>query len=503
MGVIKNQAIKGSIWSYIGVLLGFVNLVVLSQKFFTTEQIGLTQVLISIATIFSQVGTLGLGNVAIRMFPYFRNDKNTHNGFIGLSIWIGLVGFIIMVIITGLTENYFVETNSEKSSLLATHYYYTYPLIFFMLFFTLFDTYNRMLLNAVLGTFLKEFVVRIANTLCILLFIFKIISFDVYVLFFVVCQALPTLILGIILAVRNQLTLKFNYAFLSHKLRFEMSSIALFGIISGLSSMVMQNVDRLMVNHFIGLDAAGVYSIAFFFGTLILIPQRAISNISTTVISNSWKENDLVSINTIYQKSSISQLLVGVLLFIGIWGNINNVFMILEEEYTAGKWVIFFIGLANLIIVFFGNSYYILITSASYRIAMWFIIMLFVLVIVTNYIFIQLWGITGAAFASFLSMTIYQLSMCLYLYFKFKIKSDYKSALIIVVFGFIAYGLVNLIPQIHNFWIDIITRSFLLTVAFCVPIYFLRISPDINQKAEEIFIQISNIANRYLKNGKN
>ena len=80
MGIIKSQAIKGSVWSYLGVALGFINLVILSQRVFTTEQIGLTQVLISFATILSQVGTLGMGNVAMRLFPHFRNQNNKHNG---------------------------------------------------------------------------------------------------------------------------------------------------------------------------------------------------------------------------------------------------------------------------------------------------------------------------------------------------------------------------------------------------------------------------------------
>jgi len=59
MGIIQRQSIKGSIYSYIGAFLGFVNLAILAPKIFTTDQIGLTQVLVSLATIFAQLGTLG------------------------------------------------------------------------------------------------------------------------------------------------------------------------------------------------------------------------------------------------------------------------------------------------------------------------------------------------------------------------------------------------------------------------------------------------------------
>ena len=135
MGIIKSQAIKGSIWSYVGVVLGFINLGILSQKFFTTEQVGLTQVLISFATIFSQVGTLGMGNVAARLFPHFRNEDNKHFGFIGLSILVAFGGFLLMSLITFLFEPVFVSSKGDVSNLFADNYFYTYPLIFFLLFF--------------------------------------------------------------------------------------------------------------------------------------------------------------------------------------------------------------------------------------------------------------------------------------------------------------------------------------------------------------------------------
>ena len=145
MGIIKSQAIKGSVWSYLGVALGFINLVILSQRVFTTEQIGLTQVLISFATILSQVGTLGMGNVAMRLFPHFRNQNNKHNGFIGLSIIVSLLGFVLMSLIIFSFEPFLVKSGDYGSSLLSQNYFYIYPLIFFLLFFAIFDSYNRML----------------------------------------------------------------------------------------------------------------------------------------------------------------------------------------------------------------------------------------------------------------------------------------------------------------------------------------------------------------------
>jgi O-antigen/teichoic acid export membrane protein len=149
-----------------------------------------------------------------------------------------------MSIIAFSFEPFLVNSNSAKSELLTDNFFYIFPLIFFLLYFSIFDSYNRMLYNAVMGTFLREFVLRLLNTVLIVLFIFKVISFDGYVLLFVISQGVPMLVLTISLLIRKQLAFKFDFKFLNKSLLKEVVDVALFGIISGLSGMALQNIDR-------------------------------------------------------------------------------------------------------------------------------------------------------------------------------------------------------------------------------------------------------------------
>ncbi|MHA1695338.1 MAG: hypothetical protein ACTSUG_08765 [Candidatus Helarchaeota archaeon] len=48
MGIIQKQTIKGTIYTYLGVALGFVNIGLLTPKIFSTDQIGLTNILVAI-----------------------------------------------------------------------------------------------------------------------------------------------------------------------------------------------------------------------------------------------------------------------------------------------------------------------------------------------------------------------------------------------------------------------------------------------------------------------
>lgn len=490
MGIIKKQAIKGSIWSYVGILLGFVNIGILTQKFFTTEQVGLTQVLLSISSIFSQIGVLGMGNVTSRLFPYFRDKSKKHNGFLGLILSICFIGFLVMCFVVHSFEPFFVNSNIQKSSLLQENFGFVYPMIFFLLSFTILDAYNRMLYNAVLGTFSKEFLLRVANTISILLFILGKVSFEGYLLLYVFSQAIPALVETIYLLIKGELSLRIDLKFIKPELKKEIFDVALFGIIASLSGMVIQNVDRIMLNRYASLDSAGVYSVTFYFATLILVSQRAVSNISTTIISESWKNNDIANISNIYVKSSINQFVVGLLIFVGIWGNIDNVFLLLKPEYAAGKWVIFFIGLTNLITVLSGVAVYILSTSKYYRYHMWLMVYLIALVIVTNLIFIPLFGLSGAAIASLISILLYTTAICVFIYKKFRIQPLRFKHVSILLAGAIAYFVSTFMPHISNFIIDIAVRSCLITAVYGVFILLFHSSEDIDEMFNFILVRL-------------
>ncbi len=128
-----------------------------------------------------------------------------------------------------------------------------------------------------------------------------------------------------------------------------MISVAIFSILAGIGGNIVFSFDKIIVNQMLGLSATGVYTIAFFFGTLVVIPSRPLLKISGTLIADAWKRNDVSYITDIYKRSCINQFIIAAFLFGGIWVNIDNILIILGPEYASGKWVIFFIGLGYLI----------------------------------------------------------------------------------------------------------------------------------------------------------
>jgi len=409
MGIIQRHTFKGSVYSYIGAVLGFVNVAILSPRIFTTDQIGLTQVLVSIATIISQLGTLGFNNVMIRLFPYFRSENRNHRGFPFLMMLVGMTGFVLSVTIYLLFRNYFIESNLEKSELLSRYIDLLIPLLLITLAHTLFDTYNRVLYNATFGTFMKEIVVRVANFAIILLYHFNLISFELFVYGYVAILGLPPLFIFGLWLLRGEISFKPDWSIMTPVFRSEVIRVSLYGILAGFSGIALINIDKYMVNEYLGLSAAGIYSIAFYFGTLIQIPNRAMAKISTTVLAEAWKKDDRASILAFYKSSSLSQYMLGGWLFLGIVVNLDNIFQVLPPEYVSGKWVIILISIANLLNMLSGMSVNIIATSAAYKWQNWLMIIMILLVILTNMLFIPRFGMAGAAFASMLST----LTICL------------------------------------------------------------------------------------------
>jgi len=485
MGVIKRQTIRGSVYSYLGVLVGFFTTALIMPRLMSQEQIGLTAIFVAVSGLYSQFSTLGFTKVIERLFPYFRDADKNHNGFVFLSVAVGLVGFAISLISFFVLKPYIIESNLEKSPLLVKYIYYLIPLIFFRMFFLILDSYNKMLFDATTGTFLSDLLYRVGNLFLLIAYFFHLINFSQYIFGFVVVLSFPAVYLAGLLISRKQFNLQPNLPFIKPPLRKEMISLSFFGIISGLSAVALLNIDTIMLNEYFNLSVTGVYAISFFFGTIILIPSKALGKISSTIIADAWKDNDLKTIDDIYYKSSINQLFAALLLFILMVTNLHNIFKILPPEYGGGEWVIILIALSNLIVASTGVSVQIIGTSHKYKIQTYSMGVLVVLVVIFYMIFIPLWGMNGAALGSLLSVAGASLLRVFYLQRNMKLFPYRTVHLKCVAIGLLGFTIGKIIPVFDHFIIDLFIRCSAISVVFVSLSYVFRISDDLNLMADK------------------
>src|SRR5690625_7863266 len=91
MGMIVSQSIRGSIWSYLGVIIGFITTSYLYPKYLSTDVVGLIGLLTSAAGQFSVFAAPGFPGVTARLFPYFSNQEKSHYVYLFLILLMYLI----------------------------------------------------------------------------------------------------------------------------------------------------------------------------------------------------------------------------------------------------------------------------------------------------------------------------------------------------------------------------------------------------------------------------
>ncbi len=479
MGIIIKQSIKGSIWTYLGVGIGFITTAYLFPKYLTTDTIGLFGLLVAWSVLFAQFFSMGFNGVTARLFPYFRDKKSGHKGYLFLMFIVLVVGLILFLVTFFILSPWLVKNNIEKSNLFSEYVWLLAPLTFFTLLYNALDSFNKLLYDAVFGTFLIEFLQRLLILFVVILFITGIIDLHQLILSYAGVVSVKGAIIFFYLLIKGEINLKFNITFIDKKFKNEIIDVALFSILTGIGSHIIFNVDKILINHFLGLSSTGIYTIASFFGMLVLLPSRSLLRISGTLIAEAWKRNDVGYILDIYKRSCLNQFIIAAFLFGGIWINIDNILVILGENYVTGKWVIFFIGLGALVDMITGVNSLIIAYSRFYRMILWILLIQVLIFFIATYLFIPKWGIAGAGAAVAFSFSVSNIIRYLFLRIKFKMQPFVTQFWLVVISWAAAYFAVKLIPEL-NLFLDIFLRSLIFTIIYISFIIGLKTSSDLN-----------------------
>ena len=186
MGIIRNQSIKSTISYYLGMIIGAVNTVILYPVVFNNnpEYLGLIQILIAYALIFSTVNNLSLPSIIIRYFPFIKQKGQ----LFFFSAILSFLGFIIFCLLFYLFNNDFI-TNIPN----IRYLYYIIPLVFFMSFFDVLDAISRTYLDSSTPIFLNEVFLKLYSLIVLIFYWQGFIDFDLFLkifFFWVSCKIL-------------------------------------------------------------------------------------------------------------------------------------------------------------------------------------------------------------------------------------------------------------------------------------------------------------------------
>jgi O-antigen/teichoic acid export membrane protein len=487
VGIIIRQTFKSTIYVYLGAVLGFLTTGILFPRYLSTEEIGIIGVVVSYSLIIAQVSSLGFNNVTIKLFPYFDSADGKNRGFTSILLLVSLLGSIVVFIIYFLLQEFYWSTE-ENGREVQSFYIWIIPFTLSVLWFYIFDTYNRALLNASFGLFLKEFFQRCLILIFLVLFILLNLSFRQFVVLYLMAFLVPFFTIILYLTIKKNLILT-PIKNLPGEFVSDAKRIGLFGLISGLSSIAVFNIDRIMIDSMVGTSQTGIYIIMSYFGVLVSMPSRGLNRIATSIVAQSFKKDDLESIAKIYSSSSLNQYLFGMFLFLGLVVNTHGILDFLPEEYSEGKAVLIVIGLSNLIIMLGGINNGIIANSPFYSYQAYFTLALVAISVLSNFLLIPIFEITGAACASLLSILIFNGVKWQFLKYKYGLQPYGPQYFWITLLGLFIYILLDQIPYLGVFYFDIIMRSVVTAIVFGLTVYRMRWSEEFNTFVDSLTSQ--------------
>jgi O-antigen/teichoic acid export membrane protein len=484
MGIVRNQSIKNSISFYIGMAIGAINTVIIYPNVFNDhpEHFGLIQILIAYAILVSTFTTFGIPTTFVRFFPAIKEKGQLYF----LSLIIPLIGFAFALLSYFLFKEQIFEL-LNASPLLKDNFFYIILLVFFIGFYDLLTAISRSFLSAATPIFINEVFLKFYSMLALLLHWFGYIDFTTFLKIYLFGYFLKFSILSFIQWKNDRFSLEFSVNDLKLK---EILSFGLFVFVGGASVMIVTRLDMMMIGSMLDLEQVAFYTVAFFIGNAIKVPGKSIVSISFPLVAKAWEKKDYKQIKTLYTKSSINQLIIGGVFFLCIWLNIDDIFSLLPIKFQGGKWVVFYIALAQLFNVGAGLNGTIIVTSKYYRYDLYTNVILVFVTIITNYLLIPessplssygIVGINGAAFATAISVLLFNLIRLILIKVKFGIQPFSIKTLYTLVLLAVIYSLSNYIPISGNVYFDLLWRSFYILVLFVPAMLWLNLSEDINK----------------------
>ena len=478
LGIVIRQSIRSSVFAYLGVIIGYVNVLWLFPYFMDTEQVGLMRLLQTTIVLLATFGQLGMPQTAVRFFPERKKDR----GFPAFLQLMGLLGFLVLALLAYLFRDAIIGLFSDKSPLFVEYFEFTILLSFCFIQFQIMEALSKSHLKTIFPAFVKEVQQRFLITILVFLFGFGLLSFEqmIYSLFIVYASLLVSM--SIYLVRLGALSGKVDFSFLN-KTRFrQIMRYGFYSLLGAGGTQIVLQIDSVMVSSQLGTAANGIYSIAFFMGLVIEMPKRSITQVVSPLIAQANERQDVDQIRTLYKQSSINQFIIGSLLLLGIWANLDNVYQFIPngKDYETGMGVVLFIGLGKLSDMLFGVNGEIIVMSKHYRFNVIAVSILALLTIGLNYLLIPEYGLEGAAMASMVAMLTFNLSKYVFVWLKLGMQPFTAKTGLFVLIMALAVFVNSLLPAQAHPLVDLLLRSAIITVVVLAPTYALALSPEMN-----------------------
>lgn len=485
MGIVQKQSIKNTIITFLGFGIGAINALFFYTNFLGKLHYGIVATVLSGANIMMPLMAFGAQNTLIRFFSSYKNQKE-RDEFLTFMLFLPLA----LILPMGLGFYFFYDTISHswiKENPTLEPFFWLIPVIgLFMAYFEVFYAWAKVHMQSVMGNFISEVLVRLVVMVLLVSVHFDWLAKDTFV--YCVALAYFAQLVGMKLY-----AISIKMPVLRLVIPKNVKEIILYStfiIVSGGVAVMLIDFDKVMIAKYLPVSENALYSVAIFISTVIAVPSRAMTQIIAPITARLMTENKHEELQDLYKKSAINLQVVGGFIMILIFVNIKQLYHLIPKDYSGGILVVFLIGLSKFYDVLLGNNNSIIVNTKYYRTVLLFGLFTVALMIILNMIFIPMYGIEGSAFATLITVMIYNTIKLLFVVKKmdlFPFTAKTLQSLGILATCFLLFYFWDF--PFHTI-INISLKSILVSSLYLYLNYRLQVSEEVNSVIQNVLKKV-------------
>jgi len=482
MGIIAKQSIYNVFSIGIAFVIGALNMVYLYPTYPGKEFQGLVIAVLANSNLIQPFLSFGVQHTLIKYF----SDADSKVERDRLLWFVLLFPILILLIIAPLYSQFnhaILEFLSGNSETVGRFPFMILAVAISTAYFEVFFSWLRVHLHSVFGNFLKEVYPRLLTLILLLCYVFSWIDKDSFINYLILGYYLRLFVIA-------------AYSFYIYVPSFEfrlpsnvkpMMRYSALIFLSGAAASFILDIDKSMIYAITSQENVAFYAVALYIAAVVEAPGRAMFQITSPLVATALNQNDLPRLESLLKKSSANLMVVCGLAFLVINLNLVDFYQLINQDgYASAIGVVVIVSLGKFFSMSMGCLNNIISNSQYYSYVFWFSISSAILAVLLNYYFINVYGIIGAALATFMVIVFINICKIILIYKVFKIHPYNKKSWSIVLSLFLIYGVIYLIPTMINPILSIIIRSILIISLFAIPFYRFRWSEEIENQLKRI-----------------
>lgn len=493
MGIIARQSFKAATVTYVGILMGVINQIIIYPLTLSIEQYGELQFVIQTSAFFTPFLLLGTTTLFTKYYPVYAKTEDKKQSLYGLIFFIVTLNVLIFLGLFLIFKEQVIEHYNDNSAVSEIAVMVLFGIGAIVPYITIARSvsavHGRISIPSLLGQLFKFALPLLAAG-----YYFNYFPFEKLLIFLFVYFLLLAVAFVLYMMSREKIRPNFSVRDFKSNLALKpMMIFAFFSLLTGIGGTLTNQIDVVMITSLKGTYQNGLYSWSLFIANAVAIPFSLIVAISMPMIAKFWAERDNEKINEIYLRTASSLLVFSLGVFLALWLVLDDVFLLMPkgDEYQMAKYMVLMLCVANIIDMASGVNSQIIAMSKDYKLLLWMLLLAAVVNVGLNFLLIPQYGIEGSGVATIISIVVFNLTKFIFLKKKYGFNPFSKTTLYILGLALTVYFAVSFLPRTSLPLANLFLYSGLYVMIFGLLSYKLKLAPELNGFINKQFRRIN------------